>query len=132
MGVEDNNRFGVLLWQMEWEIEFYQNKQGNIPVQEFILGQSKKVQAKLLRFIDMLKDFGIGLGQPFVKKLTGSSVWELRIRHSSSYYRIMYFAFTGKKFILLHGFVKKSEETPKSEIEIAEKRMNDYKERYSP
>jgi len=117
---------------MEWKIEFYQDEKENIPVQEFILEQSKKVQAKLLRFIDMLKDFGMSLGQPYIKKLAGSSVWELRIRHSSNYYRIMYFAFTGKTFILLHAFVKKSQETPKSEIKIAEERMDDYKERYSP
>ncbi len=116
----------------QWEIEFYQDKQGNIPVQQFILEQPEKVQAKLLRFIDMLQGFGMSLGQPYVKKLTGSSVWELRIQHSSNYYRIMYFAFTGKKFVLLHGFVKQTAKTPMSEIEIAKDRMNDYKERYNP
>ena len=67
---------------MNWEIEFYQDNQGDIPVQEFILGQSAKVQAKLLHFIDLLQESGMSLGQPYIKKLRGSDVWELRIRHS--------------------------------------------------
>lgn len=116
---------------MGWEIEFYQDSQGNIPVQGFILGQTPKVQAKLLHFIDMLQDFGMSLGQPHVKKLTGSDVWELRVQHSSNYYRILYFAFTGQKFVLLHAFLKKTDETSKGEIETAQGRLNDYKHRYS-
>ena len=117
---------------MRWEIEFYQDSQGNTPVQEFILGQSTKVKAKLLRFIDILKEFGMSLGQPYIKKLRNSDVWELRIRHSSNYYRILYFAFSGQKFILLHAFLKTTKETPKDEIHIAQGRINDYKYRYGP
>ncbi|MBA7628408.1 hypothetical protein ES703_35891 [subsurface metagenome] len=120
----------ILFTHMRWEIEFYQDSQGNTPVQEFILGQSAKVQAKLLHFIDMLQDFGMSLGQPYIKKLRNSDVWELRIRHSSNYYRILYFAFSGQKFILLHAFLKTAKGTPKGEIEIAQDRINDYKYRY--
>ncbi len=72
----------------------------------------------------------MSLGQPYVKKLRNSDVWELRIRHSSNYYRILYFAFSGRKFVLLHAFLKKTEETPKSELEIAQDRLDDYKYRY--
>ena len=54
---------------MKWEIEFYQDSQGNIPVQDFILQQPAKVQAKFIHYIDMLRDFGLSLGQPYVKKL---------------------------------------------------------------
>jgi phage-related protein len=39
---------------------------------------------------------------------------------------VLYFAFTGRRVILLHGFIKKTEKTPLNEIEIAEKRMNDF------
>lgn len=73
----------------------------------------------------------MSLGQPHVKKLTGSDVWELRVQHSSNYYRILYFAFTGQKFVLLHAFLKKTDETSKGEIETAQGRLNDYKHRYS-
>ncbi|MDO9287450.1 MAG: type II toxin-antitoxin system RelE/ParE family toxin [Thermodesulfovibrionales bacterium] len=53
-------------------------------------------------------------------------VRELRIKDRQGAVRILYFTYSGKRFILLHGFIKKTEKTPEREIEIAEKRMNDY------
>lgn len=114
------------------EIEFYQDSQGNVPVQDFIYQQSAKVKARILRYIDLLQDFGLSLGQPYVEKLAGSDVWELRIRHSSNYYRILYFATSGRKFVLLHAFLKKSARTPKNEIETAKNKIIDYKLRCNP
>ncbi len=117
---------------MKWETEFYQDNQGNIPVQEFICQQSAKVEAKIYRYIDLLQDFGLSLGQPYIEKFVGSDVWELKIRYSSNRYRILYFASSGHKFILLHAFLKKTARTPKNEIEIAQSRIFDYKARCSP
>ena len=116
---------------MKWEIEFYQDSHGNIPVQDFICQQSAKVEAKVYRYIDLLQDFGLSLGQPYIEKLAGSEVWELKIRYSSDRYRILYFASSGRKFILLHAFLKKTAKTPKSEIEVAQGRIFDYKVRYT-
>ena len=117
---------------VKWEIEFYQDSQGNIPVQDFIRHQPAKVRAKILRYIDLLQDFGLSLGQTYVEKLTGSDVWELRIRYSSNRYRILYFAASGRKFVLLHAFLKKTARTSKNEIEVAQSRILDYKLRYNP
>ena len=116
---------------VKWQIEFYQDSHGNIPVQDFICQQSAKVEAKIYRHIDLLQDFGLSLGQPYITKLAGSDVWELRIRHSSNYYRILYFASSGRKFILLHALLKKTEKTPKNEIKIAQDRLFDYEARCS-
>jgi len=116
---------------VKWEVEYYQDSQGNIPVQDFIRQQSDKVKAKILKFIDLLEDLNLSLGQPYVEKLADSDVWELKIRHSSNYYRILYFATSGRRFILLHAFLKKTNITPKNEIKIAEVRMVDYEARCS-
>ncbi len=116
---------------MKWEIDFYQDSQGNIPAQDFICQQSAKVEAKILRYIDLLQDFGLSLGQPYIEKLTGSDVWELKIRYSSNRYRILYFAFSGRRFVLLHAFLKKTTKMPKNELEIAQNRIFDYRARYS-
>ncbi len=116
---------------MKWELEFYQDSQGNIPVQDFICKQSAKVKAKILKYTDLLQELGLSLGQPYIEKLTGSDVWELRIRHGSNYYRIFYFAFIGRRFVLLHAFLKKTRKTPNREIEIAQNRIFDYRARYS-
>ena len=117
---------------MKWEIDFYQDSQGNIPVQDFICQQSAKVEAKIYRHIDLLQDFGLSLGQPYIEKLAGSDVWELKIRYSSNYYRILYFASSGRRFVLLHAFLKKTVKTPKNEVEIAQGRIFDYRVRYNP
>ena len=114
---------------MKWEIDFYQDSQGNIPVQDFICKQAAKVEAKIYRHIDLLQDFGLSLGQPYIEKLTGSDVWELKIRYSSNRYRILYFASSGRRFVLLHAFLKKTAKTPKNELEIAQNRIFDYKAR---
>ena len=114
---------------VKWEVEYYRDSKGNIPVQDFIRRQSDKVKAKILKFIDLLEELNLLLGQPHVKKLADSDVWELRIRHSSNYYRILYFATSGHRFILLHAFLKKTDITPKDEIRIAKARMLDYEAR---
>jgi len=85
-----------------------------------------------LKYIDLLQDFGLFLGQPRVEKLAGSEVWELKIRYSSNRYRIPYFASSGRRFILLHAFLKKMAKTPENELEIAQGRIFDYRARCNP
>ena len=70
----------------------------------------------------MLREFGIRLGLPHVKKLTGTDLWELRILGSDSV-KVLYVAMAGKTFVLLHGFKKKRYKTPPKEIKIANNRL---------
>ena len=67
---------------------------------------------------------------PFVRKVDKSGLRELRIKHSSDLYRIFYFAYIERKFVLLHAFLKKGAKTPESDKELAIKRMNDYRTRH--
>lgn len=112
-----------------YEIEYYTEK-GKYPVFQFIQQQSPKEQAKILREIDLLEEFGLALGMPHIKKMQGSEdIWELRIKHSTNNFRIFYFCFTGGKFILLHGIRKTSGKTPVKDLKMAIKRMNLYLKR---
>ena len=62
-----------------------------------------------------------------MKQLTGrKKLFEIRIKDKTGINRILYFTHTGKKFVLLHGFTKKTDKTPQREIETAEERMKDY------
>ncbi len=79
----------------------------------------------MFRLIKLLKDYGVLLKEPYTKQIRGK-IRELRIKDSQGAVRILYFTFTGRRFILLHGFIKKADKTPEREIEIAEKRMNDF------
>ena len=111
---------------MVWQVAFYIDPNGNEPVKYFILAQPAGAIAEILHVFKMLREFNIGLGMPYVRKIGKSGLRELRIRHSSDLYRVFYFACVGQRFVLLHAFLKKAPKTPESDLKLATKRMNDY------
>ncbi len=115
---------------MNWRIDFYTSKDGNQPVKDFILGESKKAIAEIIHVFKLLRLNNITLGMPYVRKIDKSGLRELRIRHGSDLYRILFFAYTGRMFILLHAIKKKRAKIPESDKKIAIQRMNDYISRY--
>ena len=106
----------------QWKVILYRSPSGDYPVQEFIDELEIKAQSKVKDTIKLLQEFGIRLGLPHVKKLTGTQLWELRILGGDSI-RVLYVAITGKTFVLLHGFKKKKEMTPPKEIKTALDRL---------
>ena len=110
----------------QWQILFYKTPQGDSPVREFVLSLEAKAQSKVRDSIKLLAEFGVHLGFPHVKKLTGTALWELRIVGSDSI-RVLYIAITGKNFLLLHGFKKKQDKTPQKEIKAAESRLTEFR-----
>lgn len=79
----------------------------NEPVKDFILAQPDGAIAEILHVFKLLREFNIKLGMPYVRKIGKSGLRELRIKHSSDLYRIFYFAYVGRKLVLLHAFLKK-------------------------
>jgi hypothetical protein len=71
---------------MNWQIDFYSDKEGNEPVNDFICAQSPSAQAEILHVIGLLQEFALTLGLPYVKKIGKSGIRELRIHHGSDYY----------------------------------------------
>lgn len=112
----------------QWKIFLYKTPQGDTPVNDFILKLDLKAQSKVRDTIKMLQEFGVRLGLPHIKKLTGTELWELRILGSDSI-RVLYIAISGKNFLLLHGFKKKKDKTPPKEIKIAEDRLIEFRSR---
>ena len=79
---------------------------------------------KILEHIEYLKKYGHHAREPYAKHLDGD-IWELRpIRD-----RILFAAWDGRRFILLHHFVKKTRKTPPKEIEQAKRNLTDFRER---
>lgn len=89
-------------------------------VKIFIKKLQKPTQSKVLRGIELIEQYGKNLGMPHAKKIT-SLFYELRIRGSQEV-RI-FFVFQKDKVFLTHGFIKKTQKTPRREIEVAEKRF---------
>ena len=112
----------------KWNILFYKTLRGDTPVNDFILGLEIKTQSRVRDSIKLLQEFGIRLGPPHVKKLTGTQLWKLRIIGSDNV-RIFYIAISGKNFLLLHGFKKKKDKTPLKEIKTAEDRLVEFRSR---
>ena len=112
---------------MEWEVVFYQDEQGNEPVKDFVLGKPDGAIAEILHVFKLLRQCNVTLGMPYVKKIDNSGLRELRIKHGSDIYRIFFFAYTGKRFVLLYAILKKEDKTPESDKALAIQRMNDYK-----
>ncbi|MBD5522731.1 MAG: type II toxin-antitoxin system RelE/ParE family toxin [Lachnospiraceae bacterium] len=115
-----------------FELEFYMKENGKIPVQDFLYSLNPKLRAKAFSDIELLKKLGNELKEPYVKPLKGKNnkgMYELRIKFSSDIARIFYFTYYKNKFVLLHGFIKKTMKTPEKEINKARKYMEDYKRR---
>ena len=110
---------------VEWAVEYYRDAQGREPVSEFIDALPVGTQAKIFRLIDLLARYHVLLKEPYTKQIKGK-LRELRVVDAMGKIRVLYFAYTGKRFILLHGFVKKTGKTPRRDIDIAENRMQDY------
>ena len=79
--------------------------------------------AHFLRIAEMLEDFGPQkVRRPHVDHLEGK-LWEMRMRGRDGIARAIYFAAQGQRLIVIRAFVKKTEKTPRREIEIAYARM---------
>ena len=110
---------------MAWEIEFYETARGGKPVEEFIRDLPTNPRTKIYAVLDLLREFGIGVRAPHVKKLVGTQLWELRTSGGVAT-RILYVTKNGRTFLLLHGFVKKIQKTPERELRVALKRLAEY------
>src|SRR3972149_64797 len=119
--------YAIIGSDMEWVIEYYVTDNGKYPVKDFVDGLSPEGKAKYIFISDLLEQYGIAVREPYVKAIKGKrKLFEIRIKDKSNIHRIIYFVYTGKTFILLHGFTKKTQRTPAKEIRIAETRMKDY------
>jgi phage-related protein len=114
--------------EQEWLIEFYVREDRTSPVREFLAGLDLKTQARFDWSLEQLREQNVHAGEPLVRHIAGK-LWELRRASSGNIYRLFYFFFTGRKIVLLHGFQKKTDKTPKKEIRIAQGRMQEYLDR---
>lgn len=80
--------------------------------------------ARYLRLTDMMLEFGSNLGMPHTKFLEDGLI-ELRVKGKEGIARIFYCTLIEKRIIMLHSFIKKSNKTPKKEIQIARGRMKE-------
>lgn len=101
-----------------WEVTFYTSESHDNPVAKFLEELENREHTKILRIIQYIREYGLQSVLPHVKKLTGSPLWEIRILGRDSI-RVLYVVPHEYTVLLLHGFRKKTQKTPKKEIAIA-------------
>jgi phage-related protein len=102
-----------------WEIRFYESPRGIEPVKVFIDGLQPQTQAKIIKKVELLEQYGPDINLPHAKHLQ-SNLYELII-HGRQEVRIFY-CYINHRIYLVHGFIKKTQKTPPKEIIIAGKR----------
>lgn len=109
----------------QWSIVYYAEADGSSPVREFLESLDAKTQVRFGWAIEQLRIRNVRASEPLVKHIE-DKLWELRRDSGTDTFRVFYFFFSGRKIVLLHGFQKKSQKTPRQEIETAIRRMNDF------
>ena len=108
-----------------YEIIFYEKSDGTEPAKDFLLSLDTKMRARLVKIIELLSVNGTELRIPYSEHLT-DGIFEIRAKVGSNISRVLYFFVIGKRIVLTNGFIKKTQKTPKNEIELAKKYRNDY------
>ncbi len=94
--------------------------------EEFLLAQPIKVQNKIYKIIEALETLE-RIPSQYLKHLENTDgLYEARIKLGSNIWRVFCFFDEGKLVILLNGFQKKTQKTPKNEIDKALKLKTDY------
>lgn len=113
-----------------YEIEFYETEDGTCPIWDFLealrlkapTNKDARIQHKQASlYIELLQQNGTHMNAEITKHLD-DGIWELRPGNN----RVFYFFYQNDTYVLLHQFRKKSQKTPKREIEKAKAERNDY------
>lgn len=108
-----------------YNLVFYTTEREDSPVDDFLDGLDKKSRAKVAAHLSLLEEQGPNLKRPYADVVRGK-IRELRIRQSSNQYRILFFFQARDQIVLAHAFSKKSQQLKEKDIELAERRMEDW------
>ena len=107
------------------EVIFYDLPDGTFPAMDFVDSLPFKLSAKTYWTIGLLEAEGASLREPYSKHLE-DGIFELRTELGSDISRVLFFFVIGNKAVLTNGFLKKTQKTPRAEIEKAKKYRNEY------
>jgi phage-related protein len=102
------------------QVVFYRTDAGSEPVREW-LKSLDKLERKIIGADIKTVQFGWPLGMPLVRKVD-KGLWEVRSHLDRKTARVFFTAHDGM-LVLLHGFVKKTQKTPTSDLRLAKQRM---------
>ncbi|MEO0510582.1 MAG: type II toxin-antitoxin system RelE/ParE family toxin [Verrucomicrobiota bacterium] len=104
------------------EVLFFKRADGTSPVEEFIDSLTDKQAQKVAWVLTLIEDLDFVPAQYWKKLTSTDDIWEARIQFGGNIFRILGFEYEGKLVVLTNGFAKKTQKTPKQEIDLAEQR----------
>lgn len=103
---------------MSWTIDFYSG------VEDAITEMPPKIQARMLWLLELMEKHGANLGAPHTIPM-GDGLFEIRAKAKEGIGRALFCYMKGENVYILHAFVKKSEKTPKKDLDLAKTRMKE-------
>jgi len=106
---------------VDYTINYYSDA-----VQEQIMELPDTLAARYIVLTRRMIALGPNIGEPHTKAF-GNGLFELRLKGAEGIARVFFCTLVGKRIVMLHSFIKKSERTPSREREVAETRMKEIK-----
>lgn len=114
-----------------YNVVFYKDKNNYSEVEDYLQKLQKKNDKnsrinfnKITAYIDLLSQYGLTLGEPYIKHIN-NDIWELRPLRN----RILFAYWNNNNFVLLNIFLKQTQKTPNKEIEKAQRYLEDFLKR---
>ena len=104
---------------MPWSITYY-----NHALQQELLRLPATLQARYIHLTARMLTFGPDLGLPHTRAM-GDGLFELRLKGAEGIARVFYCTRIGQKIVMLHQFIKKTDKTPRRELDLARRRMSE-------
>jgi phage-related protein len=110
-----------MIAQMQYTIGYYSEA-----VQADILGLPAGLQGRYIALTERMCVSGAHLGEPHSSAM-GNGLLELRLKSHEGIARVMYCTLVGRRIVMLHCFVKKTQKTPLADLALARKRLLEVK-----
>lgn len=104
-----------------WQISFFNEK-----IEKQILQMPQGIRIRFLRLAEIMEKHGPDLGMPHTRSM-GQGLYEIRVKAPEGNGRFFYCTIFKHEIIVLHCFIKKSQNTPTRHLEIARKRLDEVK-----
>jgi phage-related protein len=105
---------------MTWRVEIL-----DATVRAELEAQPKDIRARFLRIVELIESHGLErVREPYVKHLEGP-LWEMRMKGRDRIARAVYVTASGRRVVVVRVFGKKTERTPRREIQLALRRTKD-------
>lgn len=104
---------------MSWAILYF-----NEALQQSILDFPDGIQARFIHLTERMQVFGSDLGMPHTRSM-GNGLFEMRLKSKEGIARVFYCTLSGRRIVMLHAYIKKSEKAPANELKTARTRMKE-------